>query len=62
MLASARFMPCPPILIVIHIDRISRRSHSVEGFQVGDLKITSLLFAVDVPGEGVNLPQGFVHE
>ena len=37
-----------PILFVIYMDRISRRSRGVEGLQVGDLKITSLIFADDV--------------
>ena len=37
-----------PILFVIYMDRISRRSRGVEGLQVGDLKIASLLFADDV--------------
>ena len=37
-----------PILFVIYMDRISRHSHGVEGLQVGDLKIASLLFADDV--------------
>ena len=36
------------ILFVIYMDRISRRSRGVEGLQVGDLKIASLLFADDV--------------
>ena len=30
------------------MDRISRRSRGMEGLQVGDLKIASLLFADDV--------------
>ena len=37
-----------PILFVIYMDRISRRSCGVEGLQVSDLKIASLLFADDV--------------
>uniref|UniRef100_A0A671UC54 ribonuclease H n=1 Tax=Sparus aurata TaxID=8175 RepID=A0A671UC54_SPAAU len=37
-----------PILFVIYMDRISRRSRGMEGLQVGDLKIASLLFADDV--------------
>ena len=34
-----------PILFVIYMDRISRRRSGVEGLQVSDLKIASLLFA-----------------
>ena len=37
-----------PILFVIYMDRMSRCSHDVEGLQVSDLTITSLLFADDV--------------
>ena len=36
------------ILFVIYIDTISRRSRGVEGLQVGDMKIASLLFADNV--------------
>lgn len=37
-----------PILFVIFMDRISRRSRGGEGLQFGDLRIASLLFADDV--------------
>ena len=37
-----------PILFVIFMDRISRRSRGEAGLQFGELKITSLLFADDV--------------
>ena len=37
-----------PILFVVYKDRFSRLSHGVEGLQVGDMKIASLLFADDV--------------
>ena len=37
-----------PILFVIFMDRISRRSRGGEGLQFGGLKISSLLFADDV--------------
>ena len=33
---------------MIHIDRISRHSRGVEGLQVSDLKVASLLFPDDV--------------
>ena len=36
------------ILFITFMDRISRYSQGVEGFQFGDLRITSLLFADDV--------------
>ena len=37
-----------PILFVIFMDRISRRSRGGEGLQLGGLRIASLLFADDV--------------
>uniref|UniRef100_A0AAQ4S6N9 Reverse transcriptase domain-containing protein n=1 Tax=Gasterosteus aculeatus aculeatus TaxID=481459 RepID=A0AAQ4S6N9_GASAC len=37
-----------PILFVVFMDRISRRSRGEEGLQFGGLRITSLLFADDV--------------
>ena len=37
-----------PILFIIFMDRISRRSQGVEGVRFGDLRIGSLLFADDV--------------
>ncbi|XP_054456755.1 sodium- and chloride-dependent betaine transporter-like [Anoplopoma fimbria] len=37
-----------PILFVIYMDRISRRSRGGEGLQFGGLRISSLLFADDV--------------
>ncbi|TWW62347.1 R2DM Retrovirus-related Pol polyprotein from type II retrotransposable element [Takifugu flavidus] len=40
--------PLSLILFIIFMDRISRCSHGVEGFQFGDLRIGSLLFADDV--------------
>ena len=40
--------PLSPILFIIFMDRISRRSQGVEGVQFGDLRIGSLLFADDV--------------
>ena len=40
--------PLSPILFIIFMDRISRRSQSVEGVRFGDLRIGSLLFAEDV--------------
>ena len=40
--------PLSPILFIIFMDRISRRSQGVEGFQFGNLRIGSLLFADDV--------------
>ncbi|KAF7653076.1 hypothetical protein LDENG_00087670 [Lucifuga dentata] len=40
--------PLSPILFVIFMDRISRRSQGLEGVQFGDLRIASLLLADDV--------------
>ena len=40
--------PLSPILFIIFMDRISRRSPVIEGFRFGDLRIGSLLFADDV--------------
>ena len=40
--------PLSPILFIIFLDRISRRSQSIEGVWFGDLRIGSLLFADDV--------------
>nr|XP_049577497.1 glycine receptor subunit alpha-3 isoform X2 [Syngnathus scovelli] len=40
--------PLSPILFIIFMDRISRRSRGVEGVRFGDLSIASLLFADDV--------------
>ncbi|KAK0135463.1 LINE-1 retrotransposable element ORF2 protein [Merluccius polli] len=40
--------PLSPILFIIFMDRISRRSQGVEGVRFGDLRIRSLLFADDV--------------
>ena len=40
--------PLSPILFIIFMDRISRRSQGVEGVRLGDLRIGSLLFADDV--------------
>ena len=40
--------PLSPILFIIFMDRISRRSQGVEGVRFGDLRIGSLLFADDV--------------
>ncbi|KAF7658853.1 hypothetical protein LDENG_00007090, partial [Lucifuga dentata] len=40
--------PLSPILFMIFMDRISRRSQGSEGVQFGDLRIASLLFADDV--------------
>ena len=40
--------PLSPILFIIFMDRISRRSQGVEGVRFGDLRIPSLLFADDV--------------
>ena len=40
--------PLSPILFIIFMDRISRRSQGIEGVRFGDLKIGSLLFADDV--------------
>ena len=37
-----------PILFIIFMERISRCSQGVEGVQLGDLSIGSLLFADDV--------------
>ncbi|KAL7881154.1 hypothetical protein SRHO_G00034080 [Serrasalmus rhombeus] len=37
-----------PILFIIFMDRISRRSQGMEGVWFGDLKVTSLMFANDV--------------
>ena len=37
-----------PILFIIFMDRISRRSQGIEGVQFGDLRIGSLIFADDV--------------
>ncbi len=40
--------PLSPVLFIIFIDRISRRSQGPEGVQFGDHTISSLLFADDV--------------
>ena len=40
--------PLSPVLFIIFMDRISRRSQGVEGVRFGDLRIGSLLFADDV--------------
>ncbi|KAL4006357.1 guanylate cyclase activator 1 [Sarotherodon galilaeus] len=40
--------PLSPILFVIFMDRISRRSQVAEGFHLGGLRISSLLFTDDV--------------
>ena len=40
--------PLSPILFIIFMDMISRRSQGVEGVRFGDLRIGSLLFADDV--------------
>uniref|UniRef100_A0A669C209 Reverse transcriptase domain-containing protein n=1 Tax=Oreochromis niloticus TaxID=8128 RepID=A0A669C209_ORENI len=40
--------PLSPILFIIFMDRISRRSQVAEGFHFGGLRISSLLFADDV--------------
>ena len=40
--------PLSPILFIIFMDRISRRSRGVEGFWFGGHRISSLLFADDV--------------
>ncbi|XP_048857101.1 uncharacterized protein LOC125724452 [Brienomyrus brachyistius] len=40
--------PLSPILFIVFMDRISRRSQGVEGVRFGDLRIRSLLFADDV--------------
>ncbi|KAL7836057.1 hypothetical protein SRHO_G00284040 [Serrasalmus rhombeus] len=40
--------PLSPILFIIFMDRISRRSQGMEGVRFGDLRVTSLLFAEDV--------------
>nr|XP_049577496.1 glycine receptor subunit alpha-3 isoform X1 [Syngnathus scovelli] len=40
--------PLSPILFIIFMDRISRRSRGVEGVRFGDLSIAFLLFADDV--------------
>ena len=37
--------PLSPILFITFINRISRRSHGVEGVQFGDFRIGSLFFA-----------------
>jgi len=40
--------PLSPILFVIFMDRIARRSRGVESVRFGDLRVASLLFADDV--------------
>ncbi len=40
--------PLSPVLFIIFIDRISRRSQGPEGVRFGDHTISSLLFADDV--------------
>uniref|UniRef100_A0A3B4FLA9 Reverse transcriptase domain-containing protein n=1 Tax=Pundamilia nyererei TaxID=303518 RepID=A0A3B4FLA9_9CICH len=52
--------PLSPILFIIFMDRISRRSQVAEGFHFGGLRISSLIFADDVVllaslGEGLQL-------
>uniref|UniRef100_A0A669BJZ3 Reverse transcriptase domain-containing protein n=1 Tax=Oreochromis niloticus TaxID=8128 RepID=A0A669BJZ3_ORENI len=52
--------PLSPVLFIIFMDRISRRSQVAEGFRFGGLRISSLLFADDVvllasSGEGLQL-------
>uniref|UniRef100_A0A669BS49 Reverse transcriptase domain-containing protein n=1 Tax=Oreochromis niloticus TaxID=8128 RepID=A0A669BS49_ORENI len=52
--------PLSPILFIIFIDRISRRSLVAEGFHLGGLRISSLLFSEDVvllasSGDGLQL-------
>ncbi|TWW56354.1 hypothetical protein D4764_08G0003410 [Takifugu flavidus] len=40
--------PLSPILFITFMDRISRCSHGIEAVRFGDLRIGSLLFALDV--------------
>ncbi|KAK7889103.1 hypothetical protein WMY93_024663 [Mugilogobius chulae] len=40
--------PLSPVLFIVFMDRISRRSHGPEGVRFGDHRISSLLFADDV--------------
>uniref|UniRef100_A0A669EXX2 Reverse transcriptase domain-containing protein n=1 Tax=Oreochromis niloticus TaxID=8128 RepID=A0A669EXX2_ORENI len=52
--------PLSPVLFIIFMDRISRRSQVAEGLHFGGLRISSLLFADDVvllasSGEGLQL-------
>ncbi|KAK3533936.1 hypothetical protein QTP70_034935, partial [Hemibagrus guttatus] len=40
--------PLSPVLFIVFMDRISRRSQGLEGFRFGDHRISSLIFADDV--------------
>ncbi|KAK3528570.1 hypothetical protein QTP70_003744 [Hemibagrus guttatus] len=40
--------PLSPVLFIVFMDRISRRSQWLEGFRFGDHRISSLIFADDV--------------
>ncbi|KAK3556236.1 hypothetical protein QTP70_006924 [Hemibagrus guttatus] len=40
--------PLSPVLFIVFMDRISRRSQGLEGVRVGDHRISSLIFADDV--------------
>ncbi|KAK3573216.1 hypothetical protein QTP86_015137, partial [Hemibagrus guttatus] len=40
--------PLSPVLFIVFMDRISRRSQGLEGIQFGDHRISSLIFADDV--------------
>ncbi|KAK3540137.1 hypothetical protein QTP70_026880 [Hemibagrus guttatus] len=40
--------PLSPVLFIVFMDRISRRSQGLEGVQFGDHRISSLIFADDV--------------
>ncbi|KAK3554788.1 hypothetical protein QTP70_033482 [Hemibagrus guttatus] len=40
--------PLSPVLFIVFMDRISRRSQGLEGVRFGDHRISSLIFAVDV--------------
>ncbi|KAI3367785.1 hypothetical protein L3Q82_026220 [Scortum barcoo] len=48
MLDSGRACPLSPVLFIIFMDRISRRSQGPEGVRFGNHRISSLLFADDV--------------
>ncbi|KAK3528646.1 hypothetical protein QTP70_006351 [Hemibagrus guttatus] len=56
--------PLPPVLFIVFMDRISRRSQGLEGVRFGDHRISSLIFADDVvllASSGLDLQHALGH-
>ncbi|KAK3557275.1 hypothetical protein QTP70_026276 [Hemibagrus guttatus] len=56
--------PLSPVLFIVFMDRISRRSQGLEGVQFGDHRISSLIFADDVvllASSGLDLQHALGH-